>query len=327
MGVGILSVGYYVPEDVITNDYLEGIVDTSDEWIIERTGIKERRRASPEEATSDLAYKASLRALEKASLSPLDLDAIIVATATPDMPFPSTAALLQAKLGARKVLVVDIEAACPGFIYGLELARGLLQLEENYKNILVVGAETLTRIIDWSDRRTCVLFGDGAGAAVLVRDESQYGILATTLGGDGNLSHLLYLPAGGTRMPASEETVRKKLHYVKMLGREVFKHAVLEMSEAATQVMKKAKVSPSEIDWLIPHQANLRIIEATRTRLNIPPEKVYVNIQKYGNTSAASIPICLAEMIENNLLKEGNLVLLVAFGAGFTWGATLLRWK
>lgn len=315
-----------MPRKVVTNFDLEKMVDTSDEWIVERTGIKERHIAGRDEATSDLAFYAAKNAVDKAGLSPKDIDAIIVATATPDMFFPATACLLQDRLGARKVACMDIEAACPGFIYGLDIARGFLELRGNYKTVLVVGAETLSRIVDWNDRNTCVLFGDGAGAAVLIKDDSEYGILSSYLGGDGSLANLLYMPAGGTRLPASHETVEKRLHYVKMKGREVFKHAVLGMQESSMRTLKAAGVSPDEITWLIPHQANMRIIDATRERLGLPLEKVYVNIHKYGNTSAASIPIALAEMEEGNILKKGDMVLMVAFGAGFTWGATLVRW-
>jgi 3-oxoacyl-[acyl-carrier-protein] synthase-3 len=302
------------------------MVDTSDEWIIERTGIRERHIAAPDEATSDLAYHAARNAIERAGLSPKDIDAIIVATATPDMFFPATACLLQDRLGARNVACMDIEAACPGFIYSLDIARGFLELRDNYRTVLVVGAETLSRIVDWKDRNTCVLFGDGAGAAVLIRDDSEYGILSSYLGGDGSLANLLYMPAGGTRMPASHETVENRLHFVKMQGREVFKHAVLGMQRSSIRALKAAGVSPEEITWLVPHQANMRIIDATRERLGIPAERVYINIHKYGNTSAASIPIALAEMEEEGILKRGDIVLMVAFGAGFTWGATLVRW-
>jgi len=305
---------------------LERLVDTSDEWIIERTGIKERHIAAPGEATSDLAFYAAKNAIEKAGLKPKDIDAIIVATATPDMFFPATACLLQDRLGARKVACVDVEAACPGFIYGLDIARGFLELKDNYRTVLVVGAETLSRIVDWNDRNTCVLFGDGAGAAVLIRDDSEYGILSSYLGGDGRLANLLYMPAGGSRLPASRETVEKRLHYIKMQGREVFKYAVLGMQESSLRALKAAGISPDEVTWLIPHQANMRIIDATRERLGLPAEKVYINIQRYGNTSAASIPIALAEMEEGGVLKRGDIVLMVAFGAGFTWGATLVRW-
>lgn len=326
MGYRIVGIGSYVPKNVLNNHDLENIVETSDEWITERTGIKERRIASPNEATSDLASNASIEALKDAGLTPEDIDAIIVATATPDMPFPSTACLLQSRIKARKVFCIDMEAACPGFLFALDVGKGLLSLKDTYKKVLVVGAETLTRILDWQDRTTCVLFGDGAGAAILSYDDTDYGILNSVVGGDGSLSDLLYLPAGGTRRPASKETVEKRLHFVRMKGREVFRHAVVKMGEAALKVMEKSQISPEEIDWLVPHQANLRIIEALREKLSLPKEKVYVNIQKYGNTSAASIPIALTEMQKNGLLKKGHIVLMVSFGAGFTWAATLLRW-
>ncbi len=326
MGYRVLGIGSYVPKNILNNNDLEKMVDTSDEWITERTGIKERRIASPEEATSDLAYNASLEALRDANLLPGDIDAIIVATATPDMPFPPTACLVQARLGARRVFCMDMEAACPGFLYGLDVGRGLLALGEEYKKVMVIGAETLTRITDWKDRSTCVLFGDGAGAVILTHDSSEYGILGSVIGGDGKLSDLLFMPAGGSRLPASKETVEGRLHYLKMKGREVFRHAVVEMGEAALRVLEKVGISSDEIDWLVPHQANLRIIDALSDRLNLPKEKVYVNIQWYGNTSAASIPIALSEMKKKGLLKKGDLVLLVSFGAGFTWAATLIKW-
>ncbi len=325
MGVRILGIGRYVPEKVLTNFDLEKMVETSDKWIRERTGIVERRIAAPDEATSDLAYKAALDALNRAGVSPDQLDVVFVASASPDMLFPATGCLVQAKLGAEKAACFDIEAACPGFVYGLELARGFLSLP-HYKYVLVIGAETLSRLIDWSDRNTCVLFGDGAGAAVLTMDDSEHGIIASYLGGNGKIGDLLKLPAGCARMPATHETVENRQHFIKMQGREVFKHAVLGMQHSAIKVLERAGIAPEEIDWLVPHQANIRIIEATRERLGIPKEKVYVNIDRYGNTSSASIPIALAEMDEKGLLKSGQLVLTVAFGAGFIFGANLIRW-
>lgn len=325
MGIKIVAIGSYIPEKVLTNIDLERMVETSDSWILERTGIKERHLASPEEATSDLAYRAALRALTKANMSPDQIDSIIVATASPDYLFPATACIVQSKLGAQRASCFDIEAACPGFIYALEIARGLLCIPD-YRNILIVGAETLSRLVDFSDRNTCVLFGDGAGAAIVTRDSSESDILASFLKGNGEVHHLLMLPAGGSRNPASESTIREKGHYIKMQGKEVFKYAVTGMQEAAEKVLEKAGLSATELDWFVPHQANIRIIEATRERLNVPPEKVYVNIERTGNTSAASIPIALAEMEERGLLKRGHLVLLVSFGAGFVYGATLLRW-
>ena len=326
MGVRIIGIGHYVPDRVVTNHDLEKIMDTSDEWIVTRTGIRERRYASPDQANSDLSYEAARVALSRAGVQPQDLDIIIVATVTPDMSFPSTACLVQAKLGIRERPCFDMEAACPGFLYGLELMRGLLSLGDTYRTGLLIGTEVLTRILDPLDRNTAVLFGDGSGAAVLVKDDSEFGIISTYLGGDGELGNLLYLPAGGSRMPTSEETVRNRQHYIKMKGREVFRHAVQWMQQSALIVLEKAGMKPEDITWLVPHQANIRIIDSTRERLGLPPEKVYVNIDKYGNTSAASIPIALSEMHEKGLLKKGDIVLLVSFGAGFTWGAVLMRW-
>lgn len=326
MGVRIIGIGHYVPDRVVTNHDLEKIMDTSDEWIVTRTGIRERRYASPDQANSDLSYEAARIALSRAGVQPQDLDIIIVATVTPDMSFPSTACLVQAKLGIRERPCFDMEAACPGFLYGLELMRGLLSLGDTYRTGLLIGTEVLTRILDPLDRNTAVLFGDGSGAAVLVKDDSEFGIISTYLGGDGELGNLLYLPAGGSRMPTSEETVRNRQHYIKMKGREVFRHAVQWMQQSAFIVLEKAGMKPEDITWLVPHQANIRIIDSTRERLGLPPEKVYVNIDRYGNTSAASIPIALSEMHEKGLLKKGDIVLLVSFGAGFTWGAVLMRW-
>ncbi len=326
MGVRIVGIGAYTPERVLTNQDLERMVDTSDQWIRERTGIRERRIAAEHEATSDLGYQASLRALEHAGLTAEDLDMIIVGTATPDMLFPATACLIQAKLGIRNRPCFDVEAGCPGFVFTLEVARGMLSLNNGYRRILVVGADTLSRITDWTDRNTCVLFGDGAGAVIVEQDDSPRGILATVLGGDGTLAELLYLPAGGSRKPASAETVANREHFIKMEGREVFRYAVLGMQESSLAALEKAGLKPEDVDWLVPHQANWRIIDATARRLNLPPEKVYTNIDRYGNTSAASIPIALNEMVQRGLLKEGQIVLLVAFGAGFTWGATVIRW-
>jgi len=325
VGVRIRSVGHYAPEKVLTNFDLERMVDTSDEWIWTRTGIRERRIAAPEEATSDLAERAARVALERAGLSPADLDLILVATATPDHLFPATACLVQAKLGIRGRACYDMEAACPGFVYGLVQARGLLEVMPDWRYALVIGAETISRILDWSDRNTCVLFGDGAGAAILEKSERD-AFLSAVLGGDGFLGDLLIQEAGGSRLPASEETVRKKQHVVKMVGREVFKHAVVAMQRASLEALEKAGLTPDELTWVVPHQANLRIIEATRERLGVPPEKVYVNLDRYGNTSAASIPIALSEMVAQRLLKPGDRVLMVAFGAGFTWGAVVVEW-
>jgi 3-oxoacyl-[acyl-carrier-protein] synthase-3 len=312
-----LSVGSYAPESFLKNEDFEGFMDTSDEWITERSGIKKRRISPPEITTSDIAYFASLKALKKAGLKPDELDMVIVATSSPDSLTPSTACILSAKLGIRNKPCFDISAACPGFIYAVEIARGLLETGD-YKYILVVGVESGSKFIDWEDRSTAVLFGDAGGAAVLTRDNGKREILATYISGDGTLADLLKIEVG-TAYPIGSWGVRMK-------GREVFRNAVVQMGEASLKVLEKAGVRAEDITWLVPHQANLRIIEATRERLNLPKERVYVNIDEYGNTSAASIPVALDEMEEKGLLKDGDLVLAVSFGAGFTWGGMLLRW-
>jgi len=325
MGTEILSVAHYVPSNVLTNFDFEKIVETSDEWITERTGIKERRIAEPEVATSDLAKEAGLRAIKKAGLKSEDIDAIIVATATPDTYVVSTACHVQYKIGAKNAFAFDLWAACPGFIYGLKVAKGLIK-SSGVKNVLLVGAETLTRFLDWEDRATCVLFGDGAGAVIVSNSDKKDKIIDVFLGADGSLKDLLIMPAGGTLTPFSPEVYEKRECFIKMKGREVFKNAVLRMQEAVDIILERNNIKPERIDYFVPHQANIRIIEALRERLRMPKEKVYVNIDRYGNTSAASIPIALSEMEEKGVLKKGNLVLLAAFGAGFTWGSALIEW-
>ncbi len=320
----IAGVGSYLPEKVLTNFDLEKIVETSDEWIRQRTGIRERRIAEKNVATSDLATFAAKRALDSAKMTPKVIEAIIVATATPDMLFPSTACLVQTKIGARQVLAFDVAAGCSGFVYGLTIADSLIKSGLN--NILVIGAEELSKITDYTDRGTCVLLADGAGA-VVVKNQNQSGeIISTYLAANGADWKLLQQPAGGSRMPTTHETVDKRLHYLKMEGNEVYKLAVRAMAEAALETLKKANISSEKIDLLIPHQANIRIIEATAKRLNLPMDKVYLNIDKYGNTSAASIPIALDEALQCGRIKKGDVILLVAFGAGFTWGGVLLKW-
>ncbi|MEW6455401.1 MAG: beta-ketoacyl-ACP synthase III [Acidobacteriota bacterium] len=323
--VKISSTGSYVPKDVLTNFDLEKMVDTSDEWITTRTGIKERRIASKDEATSDMVIKASLKALEKANLRPKDLDMIIIATVTPDTLFPATACWVQKGLGIKEIPAFDISAACTGWIYGLVVAESLIKTGIAHR-ILLVGTEMLTKIVNWEDRNTCVLFGDGAGATILEESNDESGILASYLASDGNLGDLLIQPAGGTRMPASFETVKNKLHSITMKGNEVFKHAVKNMGDAAIKVLKRANLKGEDIDIFIPHQANIRIIESTVERAKIPIEKTYINIDKYGNMSSATIPIALDELNDNGKLKKGKLVLVDAFGAGFTWGAVIIRW-
>ncbi len=325
MSFEILGVSSYVPETVLTNFDLEKIVETSDEWITERSGIKERRIAEDGEVTSDLAAKAALKLFKEIDFNPLKIDAIIFATATPDNLIASTACNFQTKIGARNAFAFDISAACPGFLYALIIADSLLKNDRiNY--VIVVGAETLSRYVDWFDRSTCVLFGDGAGVILLKKQSKKNKIIAWDLGSDGSLRELLIMPGGGVSFPFSLEALEKRMCYIKMKGREVFKNAVLKMQESTEKVIEMAKIKPSEIDWVIPHQANIRIIEALRERLGVPKEKVYVNIEKYGNTSAASIPIALREMLEKKLLKNGQIILMTSFGAGFTWGTVLMEW-
>jgi 3-oxoacyl-[acyl-carrier-protein] synthase III len=323
--VRILSTGSFTPAKVLTNQDLEKMVDTSDEWITTRSGIKERRICVPEQAASDLAEPASRRALERAGLRAEDLDAIVVATVTGDHWFPSTACLLQARLGAGKAFCYDLMAGCSGFLYAMQNARGLIASGLAEK-ILIVGVEILTKITDWQDRATCVLFGDAAGAAVLVPGDEDHRIVGLRLGADGGNSDLIILPAGGSRQPVTHEAIDRHEVFIKMKGNEVFKLGVRGMEEVAKQVLEEAGVAAEEVKLVIPHQANMRIIEALAKRLGVPMEKVYCNIHKYGNTSAASVPLALDEALSVGRIQEGDLVLTVVFGAGLTWGAGLIRW-
>ena len=323
--VGIVGTGFYVPEKVLTNFDLGKMVDTTDEWIRTRTGIRERRIAADDQATSDLAVEAGRKALKDANVEPGEVDSIIVATLSPDMPFPPTACLVQHKLGIKNACAFDIEAACSGFIYALSVAESLIKVG-NHKITLLIGSEVFSRIVDWNNRNTCVLMGDGAGAVVLREVENGKGILSTHLDADGSGADLLKQPAGGSRLPASYETVKQGLHYFKMEGNEVFKLAVKIMSESAITALKKAALSKKDMDWLIPHQANSRIIQSIAKRLSLPTEKVIVNLDKYGNTTAASIPIALDEAVKEGKIKEGHIVVLTAFGSGLTWGASVIRW-
>ncbi len=322
----ITGTGSYLPEQVITNFDLEKLVDTSDEWIRQRTGIRERRMAEDDEATSDLCVRAARWAIKNANINPLDIQMILVATVTPDTFFPSTACYVQKGIGAKHASAMDISAACAGFLYGLDLADGLIR-SGRYDTILVVGGEIFNKIVDWNDRGTCVLFGDGAGAAVVQATDEPKGILASYIGSDGDYADidLLGIPAGGSRMPVTQKAIDQKLDKIQMNGREVFKLGVRLMPEAAQRVLRQANVSIEDIDLLIPHQANLRIIEAVGDRLGMPREKVYINVDKYGNTSAATVIIALDEAIREGRAKPGDLLLLVTFGAGLTWGSTLLR--
>ncbi|MDD5610494.1 MAG: ketoacyl-ACP synthase III [Candidatus Omnitrophica bacterium] len=322
--VGVIGVGEYFPKKVLTNFDLSKMVDTSDEWITTRTGIKERRIVAKNEATSDLAIKAAKEALADAGLKAEAIDLIIVASITPDTQFPSVSCLVQKAIGAHKAACFDIEAACAGFVYGIVVAQQFIAAG-TYKNVLVVGAEVLSSITDWEDRNTCVLFGDGAGACVLSAVKAG-GIISTYLGSDGTYSDLLMLPAGGSRMPATCDTVNKHLHYIKMRGNELFKLAVNIMSAAANHVVEKAKIKTEEIDLFVPHQANVRIIQAVAKKLKISENKVYINIDKYGNTSSASTATALCQAVKTGRLRRGDLVLLDAFGSGLVWGACLIRW-
>lgn len=326
----IRGTGHYIPPKVLTNQDFEKIVETSDEWIVDRTGIRERHVLNGTgdiRTCSDMATEAARRALDDAGMHASELDCIIVGTVTPDYPLPSTATLVQQNLGAGRATVMDVVAACAGFLYGLSIARAFIQTGVN-KNVLVIGSEHLTSITNYKDRNTCVLFGDGAGAAVLSASkpgEEGRGILSTFLSGDGQYRELLHIPLGGSKTPLTAETVDDAGRYIYMDGREVFKLAVREMEDAADRVIADAGVSPTEIDMVIPHQANARIIEALGKRLGVGPERVYKNIDRLGNTSSASVPIALDEARKSGKVKEGSLILSVAFGGGLVWGAALYR--
>ena len=323
--VGFIGLGKYLPENRLTNKDLEKIVDTTDEWIVARTGIKERRIACEGEATSDMAVNAARSALKSAKLSADDIDLIIVATITPDMFFPSTACIVQEKLGAPKIPAFDISVACSGFMYGIAIANQFVK-SGTYKHVLLIAAEKMSSVTDWKDRSTCVLMGDGAGAAVLGQ-VPEGGILSVYLGADGTKGNLLKMPAGGSRMPASISTVEAGLHYLKMQGNELFRHAVKIMAEAALKATEPLGLKGEDIDLVIPHQANIRILNAVAKRMGIDPEKkLYLNINKYGNMSAASSAVALAEAVEEGRVKKGDTILLDAFGAGLTWGAVVVKW-
>ncbi len=323
--VRFLGTGSHLPERVVTNQDLEKMVETSDEWITTRTGIKERRFVADGEAASDVAEVAARHALETAGVRPEELDAIIVGTVTGDHLFPSTACLVQAKLGATNAFCMDVSAACSGFLYGCEVARGFIG-NGSADKVLVIGVEILSKFTDFTDRNTCVLFGDGCGAAVLgVGDDDHY-IVDSDLGSDGRYGSLIELPAGGSRLPITAEVMEERLHYLRVKGNEVFKHGVRGMAETCLRVLDKAGIGANDVDILIPHQANIRIIDATAKRLEIESDRVFVNIDKYGNTSAASVPIAMDEAVRSGRLKPGDLVLFVVFGGGLTWGAMLVRW-
>jgi len=325
MGSNIIGVGSYVPEKILTNADLEKMVDTSDEWIITRTGIKERRICPPEKATSDLGTEAARRAIEDAGIDSSQIDTIICATITADMIFPSTACIIQNNLGIENVPCFDLSAACSGFIYGLEVARNLVN-GGRYNKILVVAAECMSRVTDYTDRSTCVLLGDGAAAAIISKTEDSTGILDTYLGASGKYGNLLYVPAGGSRMPATHETVEKRMHFMRMEGSALFRIAVNAMGESVKNILDRNGIKVQDISLVIPHQANIRIIQGVAKMIDVSMDRVFLNIEKYGNMSAASVGVALDEAVKTKKIKKGDLICMVSFGAGLTWAANLIRW-
>ena len=321
----IIATGSYAPPRILTNLDLEKMVDTSDEWIVSRSGIRERRIVEKDVSTSDLGTQAALRALEMAGLSSEDLDFIITGTNSPDMFFPCTGCFIQAKIGAKKAAAFDVSAGCTSFIHALSLADKFIK-EDPKRKVMVLGAEIMSKVTDWTDRATCVLFGDGAGAVILAGEEGEHGVLSTHLHSDGSLWELLYMPGGGSANPSTHETVDKGLHSIKMAGNQLFKVAVRALAEVSQEAMKSNGLTSEDIDIMIPHQANTRIIEAAAKMINFPLEKIFLNIEKYGNTSSATIPIALDEMQRAGKLKTGNLILLCSFGTGVTWGSAIIRW-
>ena len=321
----VTSVGSYVPEKVLTNADLEKLVDTTDDWIVSRTGIRERRIAAPDQFTSDMASRAALLAMERGNIKPEQIDLIIVATITPDMPFPATACLVQQKIGAFRAAAFDMEAACSGFIFALEIGQQFI-MSQTYDTVLVIGAEKLSSIINWRDRNTCVLFGDGAGAAILQNRPDAHGLLTACMGADGSKADLLSLPGGGSKCPPTPESLAAGMHYLRMDGKETFKNAVNAMYTASKEALRRCELDITQIKCVIPHQANQRIIDAVGERLGATPEQLFVNLHKYGNTSAASVAIALDEAVTSGRIQRGDLVLLLVFGAGLTWGAAVIEW-
>lgn len=322
----IIGTGSYLPEKILTNKNLEGMVDTTDAWIVSRTGMKERRIARSDEYTSDMGLIAAQKALESARLPSDEVDLILFATLTPDYVFPSTACLIQSSLKAKKAVAFDLQAACSGYLYGLSVANAYLRAGL-YKNVLVIAAEKLSSIVNYQDRNTCVLFGDGAAACVISTEGKGLTIKDIVLGSDGEQADLLILPAGGSRRPATHATVDENLHFIKMDGKETYKHAVRQMEAACKESLERASLLEEEISWFIPHQANIRIIESLAKRFQIPIEKVYITVHKYGNTSGSSLGIALDELVTENRLAVGNNLLLTAFGSGLTWGASVLTYE
>jgi 3-oxoacyl-[acyl-carrier-protein] synthase-3 len=324
--VSIIGTGSYVPQKVLTNDDLSQIVETDDEWITTRTGIKERRIAAADEHTSDMGAKAALAAIEQAGISAAEIDLILVATATPDMVFPATACFIQTKIGAKKAACLDISAACAGFLFAIEIAQQFITCH-TYDTVLVIGAEKLTTITDWTERNTCVLFGDGAGAAILRhRGGGTHGLISTHIASDGAFADILWMPGGGSRYPITRENVDKHLQTIKMSGKDVYKQAVITMVDAARKTLDKAGLTIDDIACVIPHQANVRIIEAIADRLKIPVDRFFVNLDRYGNTSAAAVAIALDEANRSGRIKAGDYVLLVVFGGGLTWAGSVIEW-
>ena len=324
--VSIIGTGSYVPEKILTNNDLSQMVETDDEWITTRTGIKERRSAADDEYTSDMGAKAALAAMKQAGITGDEIDLILVATATPDMVFPATACFVQTKIGAKRAACLDISAACAGFLFAIEIAQQFITCH-TYDTVLVIGAEKLTTITDWTERNTCVLFGDGAGAAILRhRDSGSHGLISTHIASDGKFADILWMPGGGSRHPITRDNVDNHLQTIKMSGKEVYKQAVTAMVDAAKKALEKAGLTIDDIACVIPHQANVRIIEAIADRLKIPVEKVFVNLDRYGNTSAAAVAIALDEANRSGRIKAGDYVLMVVFGGGLTWAGSVIEW-
>jgi 3-oxoacyl-[acyl-carrier-protein] synthase-3 len=321
----LTGTGMSVPERVLTNHDLEQMVDTSDEWITTRTGIRERRIAAEGDSLSQYCVDAARRALEAAEVGPEEVDLIILATVTPDMPIPATACTIQHALGCRRAAAFDMAAGCSGFLYALQVAKQFL-INARHRHVLVIGAELLSKYIDWQDRTTCVIFADGAGAVVMSAGEPPRGVLASVLHTDGSMVDYICMPGGGALHPPGQAMIDQRLHYIQMRGNETFKIAVRSIEDVCREVLEAAGLDPGDVDWFVPHQANLRIIDAVGTRMGIPPERCYVNIDRYGNTSSASIPIALDEAVRSGQIRRGNIVLMAAFGAGLTWGASVVRW-
>jgi 3-oxoacyl-[acyl-carrier-protein] synthase-3 len=324
--VGISGIGSYLPEKILTNDDLAKIVDTSHDWIVERTGIHERRIVEDHIATSDIGTIAAKKALEDANVKPEEIDLIILATVSADYALPSTACVIQKNIGAIKAAAFDINAGCSGFVYGLSMGESFIK-SGMYKKVLVIGAEVLSKIVDWQDRNTCILFGDGAGACVLEECEDNFGIMSSELGSDGTNGDVLIQKAGGSRLPASIDTVERRLHFIDMDGKEVFKFAVRVMEKASLNALEKANLQLEALDFLVPHQANIRIIDSAAKRLKLEKDKVCVNLNKYGNMSSASVPVALDEAVKSNKIQKGDNILLVAFGAGLTWASMTIKWN